>query len=167
MGPSGVSIWGPDIGGFMTLPGDPQLTPELLTRWIEYGAFTGVMRLQSGGIAIVAPDKPQVTDPGVAPVWKRYTRLRTMLYPYIAGSQDAYQTSGMPLMRHLALVHPEDPKAVRHDDEYLFGSDLLVAPVTTRAPSRGRSTCRAASGSSSLAPGTSTTPARFGLGART
>ena len=130
MGTSGVSLWGPDIGGFMTLPGDAAQTPELLTRWIEYGAFTGVMRLQSGGIAIGVPAKPQVSDRNIAPVWKRYTRLRTMLYPYIAGSQDAYERSGLPLMRQLALVHPNDPKAVRTSDEYLFGRDLLVAPVT-------------------------------------
>jgi alpha-glucosidase (family GH31 glycosyl hydrolase) len=115
----------------MTLPGDPQLSPELLTRWIEYGAFTGVMRLQSGGINIGAPEKPLVTDPEIAPVWKRYARLRTMLYPYIAGSQDAYASSGLPLMRHLALAHPRDAKAISADDEYLFGSDLLVAPVTS------------------------------------
>lgn len=132
MGTSGVSIWGPDIGGFMTLPLDPFLTPELLTRWIEYGAFTGVMRLQSGGIRFDGPEKPLVTDPAIAPTWTRYTRLRTMLYPYIAGSQDAYATSGMPLMRHLALVHPDDAQAVKADGEYLFGSDLLVAPVTKK-----------------------------------
>ena len=132
MGTSGVSVWGPDIGGFMTLPLDPLLTSELLNRWIEYGAFTGVMRLQSGGIQIGVPgDKPLVTDPEVAPVWKTYTRLRTMLYPYVAGSQDAYEQDGMPLMRHLALVDPNDSKAVRTDDEYLFGDDLLVAPVTS------------------------------------
>ncbi|ABL80477.1 glycoside hydrolase, family 31 [Nocardioides sp. JS614] len=131
-GTSGLSFWGPDIGGFFTLPGDPTLTPELLARWIEYGAFTGVMRLQSGGISIgVSGERPMVTDPTVAPVWKRYTRLRTMLYPYIAGSQDAYLQRGLPLMRHLALVHPADGQAVRADDEYLFGRDLLVAPVTS------------------------------------
>ncbi|WP_243056362.1 TIM-barrel domain-containing protein [Nocardioides sp. SR21] len=132
MGTSGVTTWGPDIGGFMTLPGDPYLTPELLNRWIQYGAFTGVMRLQSGGIQYVGPTKPLVSDPEVEPVWKTYTRLRTMLYPYIAGSQDAYERSGLPLMRHLALVHPGDRKAAAADDEYLFGSDLLVAPVTTQ-----------------------------------
>ncbi len=133
MGTSGVSFWGPDIGGFFTLFTDPVLSPELLARWIEYGAFTGVMRLQSGGIAIGASgERAQVTDPAVAPVWKRYTRLRTMLYPYIAGSQDAYLHRGLPLMRHLALVHPGDRRAVRTDDEYLFGRDLLVAPVTTQ-----------------------------------
>ncbi|WP_296605496.1 TIM-barrel domain-containing protein [Nocardioides sp.] len=133
IGTSGVSFWGPDIGGFFTLFSDPVLSPELLARWIEYGAFTGVMRLQSGGIAIGASgERAQVTDPAVAPVWKRYARLRTMLYPYVAGSQDAYLHRGLPLMRHLALVHPGDRRAVATDDEYLFGRDLLVAPVTTQ-----------------------------------
>lgn len=132
MGTSGVSIWGPDIGGFFTLPTDPRPTPELLTRWIEYGAFTGVMRLQSGGIHRGTDNyKPVlVTDPKVAPTWKRYSRLRTMLYPYTAGSHDAYKRHGLPLMRHLALTNPGDATAVGTDDEYLFGKDLLVAPVT-------------------------------------
>ncbi|WP_395657142.1 TIM-barrel domain-containing protein [Nocardioides sp.] len=129
MGLSGVSVWGPDIGGFFSLPGDGEPTAELLNRWIEYGAFTGVMRTEADGIH-PGVDIPLVTDPDVAPVWKRYSRLRTMLYPYVAGSQDAYQAQGLPLMRHLALVDPTDPTAVATDDEYLFGSDLLVAPVT-------------------------------------
>ena len=98
MGLSGVSFWGPDIGGFFSLPGDPVSSPELLNRWIEFGAFTGVMRLQAGGIH-PGVDTPAVTDPEVAPVWKRYTRLRTMLYPYVAGSQDAVRAPGPPLMR--------------------------------------------------------------------
>ena len=133
IGTSGVSFWGPDIGGFFTLFTDPVLSPELLARWIEFGAFTGVMRLQSGGIAIGASgERTQVTDPAVAPVWKRHTRLRTMLYPYVAGSQDAYLHRGLPLMRHLALAYPGDRRAVSTDDEYLFGRDLLVAPVTTQ-----------------------------------
>ena len=137
MGTSGVSVWGPDIGGFMTLPGDPLQTRELLVRWIEYGAFTGVMRLQAGGIQFgVSGTRPYVTDPDVAPIWKKYVVLRTMLYPYVAGSQDAYRATGLPLMRHLALVHPGDPRAVRSDDEYLFGSDLLVAPVVDPAAKR-------------------------------
>ena len=90
------------------------------------------MRLQSGAIIVgVSSVRPSVTDPEVAPIWKKYTRLRTMLYPYVAGSQDAYQESGLPLMRHLALVDPDDATAVRTDDEYMFGSDLLVAPVTS------------------------------------
>ncbi|WP_141012837.1 TIM-barrel domain-containing protein [Nocardioides sambongensis] len=130
MATTGVSVWGPDIGGFMTLPGDPQRTTELLNRWIQYGAFTGVMRLQNGGIQIGVPTPPKVDDPAVASIWKRYARLRTMLYPYVAGSQDEYQGRGLPLMRHLSLVYPGDARAVRTDDSYLFGRALLVAPVT-------------------------------------
>ena len=131
MGLSGVSTWGSDIGGFFTWPNDG-LTPELLNRWIEFGAFSGVMRLQSGGIS-VDPTKvrAQVTDAAVAPVWKRYAQLRTRLYPYVAGSNDAYQATGMPLMRQLALAYPQDTVATGLDDEYLFGADLLVAPVLT------------------------------------
>lgn len=132
MATSGVSVRGPDIGGFFTLPGDPQRTPELLSRWIEYGAFTGVMGLQNGGIQIGVPVPVKVDDPRVAPVWTRFTRLRTMLYPYVSGSQDAYQSKGLPLMRHLALTNSRDAQAVKTDDEYLFGRDLLVAPVTKR-----------------------------------
>lgn len=139
MGTSGVSIWGPDIGGFFTLPGDDLPSEELLARWIEYGAFTGVMRLQSGGISMLTDEqRPSVQDKAVAPVWKRYTRLRTMLYPYVAGSQDAYHRSGLPLMRHLALTNPGDAKAVVADDQYLFGDDLLVAPVTRKGATSRR-----------------------------
>ena len=130
MGLSGVSAWGSDIGGFFTWP-DDGLTPELLNRWIAFGAFSGVMRLQSGGIDF-GPPRAQVTDPAVAPVWKRYTQLRTRLYPYLAGSDDAYQATGMPVMRQLALAYPHDAVATGLDDEYLFGADLLVAPVVTQ-----------------------------------
>lgn len=140
MGTSGVSVWGPDIGGYFTGPAEPQLTPELLDRWIEYGAFTGVMRLQTGSINIgaVGTARPEVTDPAVARVWKRYARLRTMLYPYLAGSQDTYEHTGLPLMRALALIHPGDRRAVSAEDEYLFGGDLLVAPVITPGASSRR-----------------------------
>jgi alpha-glucosidase (family GH31 glycosyl hydrolase) len=133
MGLSGVSLWGSDIGGFFTFPsagGTEQLTAELLARWIEFGAFSPVMRLQAGGVSLVDVERPTVFDREVLPVWRRYTQLRTRLYPYIAGSQDAYAESGLPLMRHLALVTPDDPRALGTRDEHLFGADLLVAPVT-------------------------------------
>lgn len=55
-----------------------------------------------------------------------------MLYPYVAGSQDAHLQRGLPLMRHLALVYPGDRRAASTDDQYLFGCDLLVARVSTR-----------------------------------
>jgi alpha-glucosidase (family GH31 glycosyl hydrolase) len=130
MGLSGVSVWGSDIGGFFTLSA-PQLGPELLARWIEFGAVSGVMRTQANGFTIGDRGRrAQITDPEVLPVWRRYSKLRTQLYPYIAAAAREYGRSGLPIMRHLALVHPGDPQATARDDEFMFGPDLLAAPVT-------------------------------------
>jgi alpha-glucosidase (family GH31 glycosyl hydrolase) len=131
MGLSGVSLWGSDIGGFFTLS-SPQLTPELLARWIEFGAVSGVMRTQANGFTIGdRGPRAQITDPAVLPIWRRYAKLRTQLYPYIAAAARAYGRTSLPIMRHLALVFPRDPAAAARDDEFMFGPDLLAAPVVS------------------------------------
>ena len=151
MGLSGVSLWGSDIGGFFTFPsenGVEQQTPELLVRWIEFGSFSPVMRLQAGGVSLVDGTPPTVLDPDVLDVWRRSAQLRTRLYPYIAGSHDAYIADGLPLMRHMALAFPDDPMVNGLPDQYLFGADLLVAPSSFPAPALGRCSCRPERGSS-------------------
>jgi alpha-glucosidase (family GH31 glycosyl hydrolase) len=130
MGLSGVSRWGSDIGGFFSLLG-PDLTSELLTRWVQLGAVSGVMRTERDGIAIPTYVRPQVDDPDQVANWRRYTKLRTQLYPYLAAADREYRRSGMPIMRHLLLAYPDDPLAAAREDEFLFGPDLLVAPVLT------------------------------------
>jgi alpha-glucosidase (family GH31 glycosyl hydrolase) len=129
MGLSGVSLWGSDIGGFFTLA-SPQLTPELLARWIEFGAVSGVMRTQANGFSLGdRGPRAQITDAPVLPVWRRYAKLRTQLYPYVAAAARAYGRSGLPIMRHLALGFPGDARASAREDEFMFGPDLLAAPV--------------------------------------
>jgi alpha-D-xyloside xylohydrolase len=130
MGLSGVSMWGSDIGGFFALS-EPQTTPELLARWIEVGFASGVMRTQANGFTLPGPPqtRAQIFDAGMLPIWARYAKLRTQLYPYLSGAQLDYDRSGMPLMRHLALAYPNDPLATARADEYLLGPDLLIAPV--------------------------------------
>ena len=128
MGLSGIGIWGSDIGGYFSL-NDRRLTPELLTRWVQFGAVSGVMRTKYGGTAVPPYTRPQVFDRAQLPNWKRYAKLRTQLYPYIAGALREYRRSGMPLMRQLALAYPGDARATGRDDEFLFGADLLAAPV--------------------------------------
>ena len=128
MGLSGVSRWGSDIGGYFALF-ENKLTPELLTRWIEVGAVSGVMRTQANGIRIPDSPRPQIWDAGMIERWRRWAKLRTQLYPYLAAADASYRRTGLPLMRHLALAYPDDPRAVRQDDEFLFGPDLLAAPV--------------------------------------
>jgi len=128
MGLSGIGIWGSDIGGYFSL-NDRRLTPELLTRWVQFGAVSGVMRTKYGGTAVPPYTRPQVFDRAQLPNWKRYAKLRTQLYPYVAGGVREYRRSGMPLMRQLALAYPGDARATGREDEFLFGPDLLAAPV--------------------------------------
>jgi alpha-glucosidase len=131
IGLSGVSLWGSDIGGYFTVFDAPQLTPELLARWIELGAVSGVMRTQANGSTISADSsrRPQITDADVLPVWRRYAKLRTQLYPYLAGAELSYDRLGLPLMRALALIYAGDAAAAARDDEFMLGPDLLAAPV--------------------------------------
>ena len=130
IGLSGVSLWGSDIGGFFAL-GSRRLEPELLQRWIEFGFASGVMRTQANGFDLPEKSRPQIWDEEILPIWRRYARLRTQLYPYLAAAQAQYDRTGVPMMRHLSLVAPNDPEATGRDDEYLLGDSLLVAPVLT------------------------------------
>ncbi len=136
IGLSGVSRWGSDIGGYNSFGANERLTSELLTRWIELGAVSGVMRTKRTGIALPPYTRPQVYDPAHIGVWRRYAKLRTALYPYLVAADASYRRTGMPIMRHLALAYPGDRRAVAQDREFLFGPDLLVAPVTSPAQRR-------------------------------
>ncbi len=128
MGASGVSLWGSDIGGFFALS-VPQTSPELLVRWLQFGFASGVMRTQANGFELVPSDRAQIFDDGILPIWRRYAKLRTQLYPYLAAAQRVYDRTGLPMMRSLALMYPGDRRGAALEDEYLFGPDLLVAPV--------------------------------------
>jgi hypothetical protein len=79
-----------------------------------------------------------VLDPDQIGNWRRYAKLHTQLYPYLAQALATYRKTGMPVMRQLGLVYPRDSQANAADDEFLVGDDLLAAPVldqgaTTRA----------------------------------
>jgi alpha-glucosidase (family GH31 glycosyl hydrolase) len=126
MGLSGVSTWGSDVGGFFTLS-DQRLTPELLARWIQFGAVSGVMRTKGEGIGTQPlAQRPQIWEQPTLPIWRRYAKLRTQLYPYLVAAEARYRRTGLPLMRALLL---EDPRGAGIADEFLFGDDLLAAPV--------------------------------------
>jgi alpha-D-xyloside xylohydrolase len=138
IGMSGVARWGSDIGGYNSFGEQERLTPELLKRWIELGAVSGVMRTKRSGIALPAYERPQVFDPDIIGVWRRYAKLHTQLLPYIQAADAEYRASGLPLMRHGLLTHPGDPRAIRADDQFMFGPDLLAAPVLSPGERRRR-----------------------------
>jgi sulfoquinovosidase len=128
IGSSGIAIWGSDVGGFFALV-ENELTPELLTRWVQLGAVSPVMRTQRNGVAVPPRARPQVTDRDQIANWRRYTKLHTQLYPYVRAAERTYRRTGLPIMRHLALVHPADRTAASREDQFMFGPDLLAAPV--------------------------------------
>ena len=129
MGLSGISTWGSDIGGFHAL-GENRLTPELLKRWIQTGALTPVMRTKAGGVHVPPSARPQIWEPEILPTWRRWAKLHTQLNAYLLAADATYRATGLPIVRHLALAFPADPAAVAVDDAWLFGPDLLAAPVT-------------------------------------
>jgi len=128
IGTSGVALWGSDIGGFFAFAPNT-LTGELFDRWIAFGALSAIMRSQKDGIALPSSPRPQPWDEEHLPLWRQYAKLHTQLYPYIQAAAEAYYATGMPIMRHHLLTDPDDAQAHGRDDQYLFGPDILVAPV--------------------------------------
>lgn len=133
MGLSGIAYWGSDIGGFHSLFTGGRTSADTLIRWIEFGAFSGIMRMQEDGYEIpyVQGERVHIWEDEIRPVWRRYTKLRTQLFPYIRAAADEYQRNGMPIMRHLSLMTPDDPQAFgpHAQTSYFFGPDLFVAPI--------------------------------------
>jgi alpha-glucosidase len=130
LGLSGIAIWGSDIGGFHAFF-ERALSDEMLVRWVQFGAVSGVMRTQRNGVSLPAKVRPQVEDDDQLPNWRRYAKLRTQLYPYLDAAAHTYRRTGLPIMRHLVLVAPDDPVAIAREHDFLFGPDLLAAPVVT------------------------------------
>jgi alpha-D-xyloside xylohydrolase len=133
-GLSGMPLWGADLGGYLGQPDTPN--PLLLERWTEYAAFTPLMEVMSS--KNITPWTFDSSTGGTAAldIYRRYAILHMSLFPYrYAAAQHAAKT-GIPLLRALVLDYQDDLKARSIKDEYLFGPDLLVAPVIDENTSR-------------------------------
>jgi len=128
IGTSGLGIVGTEIGGFFSFFGR-QLSDEMLDRWIAYGGLVAVMRNQRNGVRFPDYVRPQPWDEAHQPIWRRYSKLHTQLYPYIQAAAEHYYATGTPVMQHHVLTHPGDAEATGRDNQYMFGPDILVAPV--------------------------------------
>ncbi len=127
MGVSGVPIFTPDIAGFA---GVIPSTKELYFRWTEFGCFTPVMRTHNGFEYYTNWNWNR--DAGTIQMFKRYAILHVDLFPYIYTYLMQAHDLGTPIMQALWLRYYRDPKTALIDDEYLFGDDMLVAPVITQ-----------------------------------
>ena len=145
MGMAGIPWWTSDIGGF--LGGDIQdpAFRELLVRWFAWGAFCPVFRMHGERSPWHEREQEfrngvrQLTSGQDNEVWsfgednyeilKRYLFVRERLRPYVRECMRAASETGAPVMRPLFYDFPEDEHCWEAEDSYLFGPDLLVAPV--------------------------------------
>jgi alpha-glucosidase/alpha-D-xyloside xylohydrolase len=151
---SGIPYWGTDIGGFVPTP---EFTGELYVRWFQFGAFCTLFRSHgrtwhlrlpwgwntgetgpdetSSYRGAARPPDSELHNAQVEPICRKYLELRYRLMPYLYSAVRETSLTGMPVMRALWLHHPDDPAAVARGDEYLWGRDILVAPVTDKGAS--------------------------------
>ncbi|MFA3778439.1 alpha-glucosidase [Yersinia sp. 1652 StPb PI] len=115
-----------DIGGYTTLF-EMKRSKELLMRWCEFCAFTPLMRTHEGN----RPDDNWQFDSDVETIrqFARMTQVFTTLKPYIKQAVALNSQSGLPVMRPLFLHYENDAHTYGLKYQYLFGRDLLVAPV--------------------------------------
>ncbi len=123
MGASGIALWGSDIGGFLS--SEQHLTPELLIRWIQFGALSPLMRTKSSGIELPPYRRPQVWDDDVLPHFQRWCAWHTQLNDYLLAAHDYYRRTGRPIMCAMALDDPDGPAADALDQYWLGARPAL------------------------------------------
>ena len=121
LGLSGYPMVGDDIGGFRGSP-----SPELLTRWIELGAFNPIFRDHSEKGTL--DQEPWVHGADHVAIRRRYIETRYRLMPYLYTLAEEAARTGLPLMRPLWLEYPDLEAYYTNDRMFLLGRDLLVQP---------------------------------------
>ena len=147
-GLTGIPYWGTDIGGFVPTK---EFTAELYLRWFQFAAFCPLFRAHGrtwklrlpwgwntgdpGPVEVrnydgaATPDASELHNAAVEPICRKYLELRYRMLPYLYSAVRECTATGVPIMRALWLHYPRDAKAVACGDQYLWGRDVLVAPV--------------------------------------
>ncbi|MGP7959221.1 TIM-barrel domain-containing protein [Sanguibacter sp. A247] len=134
----GYGWWSHDVGGHMHGVKDD----ELATRWVQLGVLSPIMRLHSGNNPFTHKE-PWAFGAEAQRVQTAFLRLRHRLVPYLH-TMNHRAALGSPLVEPMYWEHPEDPEAYRVPNQFRFGTELLVAPVTQPADRRaGRASVRA------------------------
>lgn len=139
----GIPWWNSDIGGFWGGDTESDYFRELIVRWFQFGVFCPVMRLHGSRRRTEHQGKPNpaLKEPsgGENEIWsfgdKTYLILRDLiglrerLRPYIHRHMDIASETGAPLMRPMFFDYPDDEICYTLDDQYMFGEDILFAPI--------------------------------------
>lgn len=126
LGLSGFTFWSHDVGGFVT-----ESPEELYRRWLPFGFLTSHTRIHGA-----PPTEPWLYGKDFTDYFRKCAEMKYRLMPYVYSEAVTSSANGWPMMRALLLEFPDDPGAWRVDDEYMFGSSILVAPMMEAGSSR-------------------------------
>jgi len=139
IGIAGIPWWTSDIGGFFDGdPNDPYFR-ELLVRWYQFGVFSPIFRMHGyrkpyttkvGGLGSGSANEIWSYGEEVYEILKKWLLIREKLRPYIMKQMNLASLTGTPVIRPLFYDFPTDSNAWEVEEQYMFGSDILVAPVT-------------------------------------
>ncbi len=118
-GLSGFSFWSHDIGGFVTA------SPEdIYRRWLPFGFLSSHSRAHGA-----PPTEPWLISKDFTDAFRQAAELKYRLMPYVYAQAKDCSNRGLPMVRALFIEFPDDPGAWNIEDEYMFGSQILVAPL--------------------------------------
>ena len=125
LGLSGFGFWSHDVPGFHGVPDfmNSVLPEDIYVRWTQFGVFSSHLRYHG------SHKREPWHYPNIAPIIRKWLKLRYQLIPYILQQSEITTRTGMPVLRALILHHPNDKTCRQIDDQYYFGENMLVAPV--------------------------------------
>jgi alpha-D-xyloside xylohydrolase len=135
----GIPWWTTDIGGFYFSKDTQEQFHDLMIRWFQFGAFCPIMRMHGDRPPKISIPGAIVGSGGPNEIWSygedaynimsRYLHVREQLKPYILKNMEISSKEGIPMMRPLFFDFPSDNLTYTIEDQYMFGPDLLIAPV--------------------------------------
>ena len=134
---AGIPWWTTDIGGFHGGDASDEGFRELIVRWFQYGAFCPLFRLhgnreprmETGWDMTGGPNEVWAFGDAAYEIVRGVMFMRERLRPYLHSQLDLAASEGLPAMRPLFVDFPSDPAAWEVEDQFMFGPDVLVAPV--------------------------------------
>ncbi|WAA12105.1 glycoside hydrolase family 31 protein [Fervidibacillus halotolerans] len=123
----GYTWWSHDIGGHF----EGEKDDELALRWLQFGVFSPIMRLHSSSSPFNGKE-PWRYPEHISNIMKKYLRLRHQFVPYLYTMNWRTHRNEHPLMMPMYYLYPMENEAYEVPNQYFFGSELIVAPVTEK-----------------------------------
>jgi len=126
---SAPGLWTHDIGGFFGGDPDTGPTPALYVRWAQFGCLSPMTRFHG-----LTPREPWRFGDDALAIVRQFVDLRYRLLPYLQSAALATTSTGLPVLRPMALEMEDDPAAWHCAEQYLLGGDIIVVPVPSEDP---------------------------------